>query len=664
MHDPAEHYKQSGVQVADMVAKMTNEYQTQTPSKWAEDKRVLPRSTTPQPGPFSWEPTPYWVEVIDCLDPEDPTRFVIVQKGAQVAATVGILETAIGYYIDYIKHMPILFFTADKELADQRVDENLVPMLQHSGMSHLIQANDEMRANKRGLTNRKISWAGGGYMLPLGAINASKMRSVSAPILLRDEISGWPLTVGRDADPLKLTETRTNSYEQSRKILDLSTPNLTATDAISKRFKIGDQRYYHVPCKHCGEYQKLKFRGIGDGGKKFGLTWKMDDLHTVKPGSVRYVCKYCSGEMVNEDKITIMPKGRWVPTAKPRIPHCRSYHLSALYAPYFARTWEAIACAWVEAWDDESNIPVDGELLQVFYNNDLGEPYELATDKIKHYQISPHRRSEYRLGELPGDHPVKNAGGRVEIVTAAVDVHAAFLAVNVMAWAPSGDHRGYAGYCIDYFRIDGDCGNADAGPWEDLGRIIDGRSYREGDREYPISICLIDSSYLPDTVYSFCAQWDMGVLPLRGRDKPIKGARFQEFDIRENATGTQYLQVTVDTYKDRWSAALRRVWSGIGHMPRNNWSAPIDLPDNAIKELTVEYKREKRDPKSGKLLGTYWYRPGNARQELWDLLGYNTAALEVTALEFCEEKLGLEYLSWEEFWKEAAKGIYWELVPE
>lgn len=85
---------------------------------------------------------------------------------------------------------------------------------------------------------------------------------------------------------------------------------------------------------------------------------------------------------------------------------------------------------------------------------------------------------------------------------------------------------------------------------------------------------------------------------------------------------------TVDIYKDRWSAALKREWSGVGHMPRNNWSAPSDLPDKAIKELTVEYKREKRDPSSGKLLGTYWHRPGNARQELWDLLVYSTCALE------------------------------------
>lgn len=657
--DGGQWYRETGEWLADRIETTTDSYEEKRPSEWAEETRYLPRATTPQPGPFSFDAIPYWREVVDNFDPNSPVQFVAVQKGAQVAATVGILENVIGYEMDYVRTVPVLFFTADKELAELKTETNIVPMIQQSGLGHLIQSNDEMRRNKQGLTNKKIEWAGGGYMLPLGAINANKQRSLSAPILLRDEVSGWPLIVGRDADPMKLTETRTNSYELTRKILDLSTPNITATDVISKRFKLGDQRYYEVPCKHCGKFQVLKFRGVNADGTVFGLVWKKDPDGIIEPGSVRYVCKHCQGEMTNDDKLAIMERGKWVPTAKPSRPNFRSYHLSALYAPYFARTWEAIAVAWLEAWDDEANIPIDGEALQVFYNNDLGEPYELKADKIKHYQVSPHRRSAYKMGELPGDHPELNAGGRVELLTMTVDVQATWLAVSVFAWAPSGDHKGYAAYTIDYFRIEGDCENADAAPWEELAKIIDDRRYVDGDREYPITMSLIDASYLPDTVYGFCAQWDAGVYPLRGRDKPTKGARFQEFEIRENATGTRYVLATVDIYKDRWSAALKREWSGVGHMPRNNWSAPSDLPDKAIKELTVEYKREKRDPSSGKLLGTYWHRPGNARQELWDLLVYNTAALEVVALDVCEQRLGLEYLSWPDFWEEAATGLYW-----
>lgn len=506
-------YKQTAEWLAVQIENTTDSYQEKLPSEWAEEVRYLPRATTPQPGPFSFDAIPYWREVVDNFDPNSSVQFVAVQKGAQVAATVGILENVIGYQIDYIRTMPVLFFTADKELAELKTETNIVPMIQQSGLGHLIQSNDEMRRGKQGMTNKKIEWAGGGYMLPLGAINANKQRSLSAPVLLRDEVSGWPLVVGRDADPMKLTETRTNSYELTRKILDLSTPNITATDVISKRFKLGDQRYYEVPCKHCGEYQVLKFRGVNADGTSFGLIWRKDIEGIIEPGSVRYVCKHCQGEMTNDDKLSIMSKGKWVPTAKPSRPNYRSYHLSAMYAPYFARTWEAIAIAWLEAWDDESNIPIDGEALQVFYNNDLGEPYELKADKLKHYQISPHRRAEYKMGELPGDHPVKNAGGRVELLTMTVDVQASWLAVSIFAWAPSGDHKGYASYTIDYFVLEGDCENADAKPWVELGAIIDDRRYIDGDREYPISMTMVDASYLPDTVYSFLCTMGRRRLP-------------------------------------------------------------------------------------------------------------------------------------------------------
>lgn len=639
---------------------ITDDFQELRPSEWAEATRYLTRATTPKPGPFSFDDTPYWREVVDCFDPNSDVQFVAVKKGAQVAATVGVLENIVGYYIDYVRTSPMLFFTADAELAKLRVDTNLVPMIQASGMSHLIQNNDELRANKRGMTDKKIEWAGGGYLLPLGAINANKQRSLSAPVLLRDEVSGWPLTVGRDADPMQLTETRTNAYDLTRRILDLSTPNVAATCAISKRFLLGDQRVYHVPCKHCGGHQALRFRGRNDDGTFFGLRWETDGGSVVS-GSVRYVCKHCSAEMTNEDKVLIMGGGEWRPTAKPSRPNFRSYHLSALYAPVFARSWESIAYAWQEAWDDEHNTPKDAEKLQVFYNNDLGEAFEVKADRIKLHQISPHRRNDYHLGQVPNAHAVTHTGGPIMLLTMTVDVQESWLAVGVMAWSPSDDRAGYAGYLIDYWRLDGSSTEReDADVWVALADKIDNLRYKTNDgRELPISVTAVDASYRTDTVYSFCAQWETGVYPLRGRDKPIRSGRMKEFDVLESAIGTRYLAVTVDLYKDRWSAALKRQWNGVDKMPRNFLSVPGNLPDKALNELTVEYVREKRDPQSGKLLGTYWHRPGHARQELWDLLVYNTACLEVLAHDVCTNELEIDALIWSEFWAVIEDGRYW-----
>ena len=667
MQSPDEYYYAQANATADLLAATTDTHVLLSPSDWAEKKRYLPSQTTARPGPFSWDPTPYWREPLDCMSQDSSIHFVAIQKGAQVAATVGVLENVIGYYAEHVRTMPILFFTADDGLAKMRMDVNVVPMFQSSGFDDIIQSNDTMRKGKQGLTNTKVEWAGGGFLIPLGAINDNKQRSLSAPILLRDEGSGWPLKVGKEgADPFKTTETRTNSYELTRKVLDLSTPTTTGTCAISKRFALGDQRYYHVPCIHCGEKQVLKFRGTNkETGLVYGLTWDTemtDSGPTVKAGTVRYTCEHCAREMVNEHKALFMKDGEWIPTATPSQPDFRSYHVSAMYAPSFARTWEAIARAWVEAWDDVENRPKDIEKLQVFYNNDLGEPFEARTNKLKAHQVSPHKRASYRCGELPMQHAIERTGGPLEIVTMAVDVQASWLAVKVMAWSPSADNSGYNGYMVEYIVIEGDCTTPDSEPWAQLADMIDHKTYEAGGRSFRIAVTQVDASYESDVVYSFCSQWDVGVYPLRGRDKPIKGGRIKEFDMQENATGTRYCSVTVDLYKDRWSHALARQWNGLGPMPRNNWSAPIDVEDKVLNHLTVEYKVKQKDPKSGKVLGSYWHRPNNARQELWDLLVYNTAALEMVAYDVCEQHAGIEALVWPEFWALAKEGMFWQSV--
>lgn len=658
-YDPMAHFRNGAELVASLIDGTTEEWETLLPSQWAETVRYLPRSTSPKPGPFSFADTPYWREVVDCFSQDSDVHFVAVKKGAQVGATVAVLENLVGYLIDYIRSSPCLFYTADAELAQTRMDTAIMPMIQASGIGHLIQANDSLRANKRGATDKKLEWAGGGYMLPLGAVNASKQRSYSAPWLLRDEVSGWPLLVGRDGDPMVLTETRTNSYELTRRILDLSTPTTKETCSISKRYDLGDRRHYFVPCRHCGEMQVLKFRGRTDDGVFFGLRWETDD-GVIVGGSVRYVCQFCSKEMINEDKAVIMPAGEWRPTAKSSRPGFRSYHLPALYAPPFARTWEAIARSWSDAWDDSSNLVKDGEKLQVFYNNDLGEAYEIKADRLKPYQVSPHKRHEYAMGQVPSRHAEVHAGGQIMILTMSVDVQASWLAVTIYGWAPSADNAGYAAYLVDYWHMQGETELPDAPVWGELSDIIDRKVYQINDgRSMPVSLTLIDASFRPDTVYQFCSQWDSGVMPLRGRDKPIRGGRMREFSVEESSTGVRYVAVTVDLYKDRWSAAMKRQWNGIDSLPRNCLSLPANIPDNHMNELTVEYVREKRDPQSGKMLGTYWHRPGGVKNELWDTTIYCTAALELIAHDVCVNEVGIDALIWSEFWEIAKDGRYW-----
>ena len=45
-----------------------------------------------------------------------------------------------------------------------------------------------------------------------------------------------------------------------------------------------------------------------------------------------------------------------------------------------------------------------------------------------------------------------------------------------------------------------------------------------------------------------------------------------------------------------------------------------------------------------------WHRPGGARNELWDLLIYNNAALDMVAHDICRRQLDLEVVNWQGFY--------------
>ena len=83
--------------------------------------------------------------------------------------------------------------------------------------------------------------------------------------------------------------------------------------------------------------------------------------------------------------------------------------------------------------------------------------------------------------------------------------------------------------------------------------------------------------------------------------------------------------------------------------PHGHFNAPIDVDDRQLRELTVEVKREKIEKRTGKRVGFEWHRPSGAANELWDLLIYANAALDLIAWDL--SKLSdMEFTNWPAFW--------------
>lgn len=646
MYSPSLLFQQDYEQWAyDQFFELTDQVNNISPSEWAEQTRYLPSSVSPIPGFYSYDITPYLREIVDCADIRSPIREVSMMKGAQIGATVGTLENIIGYGIDVVKSAPMMLLTADGELAQLRMEQYIQPMIQQSDLFPLITSADETNKRRSGMTQKKIEWFGGGFLVPFGANNANKLRSISMRFLLEDEIDGFVDNIGKQGCPSKLAEGRTKAFHNFRKIYRISTPLIKGISKIEKAFKEGDQRYYFVPCKKCGEKQILKFRGVNkETGEVYGLVWEMDENNHLLPDTVRYHCQFCSHPHTNSDKTFMLPRGEWQPTAKPSIPDIRSYHLSSLYAPASMFPWSAMVSAYLKGWDMKRDEAIDINALQEFYNNNLGEPFEIRGDRLKMHEVSRHKRDFYRYGNIPNK-AIADYGGPIEALICAVDVHKRHLNVSIMGFTANLNP-----YLIDYFYLEGDCENLeDPDTWKKLEEIIESNYTDDTGRTYHISNTGIDQQYNTDIVLAFCEMYESGVYPLAGKASPNQKQAIREFNPFVTKKGSIGYQISVDLYKDRYAPVLRRSWDGLSIQKPWTFNCPKDITKQQLKELTTEYKRVK-ETKEGRRIGYEWYRPPGVPNELWDLLVYSTALLEIMAWDVMCNQREQEIMVWAEFW--------------
>jgi len=638
--------------VLEEVDGLTESVEHLRPSDFNEENRYLPESVTSIPGYIRYDVNPFMKEIIDCADIDSGVREVNVKKGVQITYTT-LLESVMLYYMAHAKTLPLMYITADKELAKARIENNVIPMINQSGFSHIIRSSDEGNTRKTGKTADHLQWEGGGYMVPFGARNADKMRSYSIAVMLKDEIDAWPDTVGKDGDPDALSDDRCSGYWERRKIFRGSTPLIKGKSKIESAYRRGDQRVYNILCKSCGFPQSLRWETIDkESGIIGGFQWDTDDGVLVLE-SVRYCCQNCGHEHYEHDKERLFSAdhgAHWHPTARPIEPGIRSYHLPALYSPIGMQPWYKCVSAYLRGFDPVEKKVRDIGKYQVFYNNILAEPFEILGSKVRFTQVSAHRRPIYRLGTIPNEYAAQHSGSPILFLTCQVDVHKKNLAVSVMGWT-----RDACCYVVDYWRFEVDndedeCGELSSPVWGRLRELLEETTYTADDgKEYRIALTLVDAGYANDTVTQFCSDYAAGVYPILGRDRPAKNQTIKEFAEFTTQAGTIGYRILVDHYKDRMAPVLRREWvEDSGLQKPYHFNAPVDITDKQLKELTVESRREKIDDKGNTVY--FWYRPGNAANELFDLLGYGYAAVEILAWSICIQHFELDTIDWEKFW--------------
>lgn len=578
----------------DSFAKACRPRSKMTGSEWADKYRYIAPGTTPEPGPWRTDRVPYLREPMD-ISTDRSTETIVMMCSSQVGKSEFLLNV-MGYYVDQ-EPAPQLMLQPTLEAADSFSKERIDPTFKHSDglKGKLEESGTESRGSSRKTSNTiRMKHYAGGYIAMVGSNSATGLSSRPIRILLADETDRYEST--KEGDPLALAIQRTTNFH-NKKICLVSTPSVSGRSKIEDWFNKSDQRYYHVPCQHCGSGQRLKWSQV---------KWDKDDDGSVILESSRYECEHC-GEVMRgygRPDQDILAAGWWEKTN----PSSRiaGFHLNSLYSP-----WVELY-KLVEEWTT-AQAKRDKEGLMEFINLKLGEPWVERSDDDFDYEHMHAKRREYYNGELPDG---------VLLLTAGVDVQDTYLAVEVVGWGKDKESWG-----VDYKIFMGDPGQSVV--WNQLDEYLqNGWHFEDGTRLDVACTCIDSGGHFTTEVYEFCKPREVrrifAIKGVGGQGKPFIGK-----PVRNNRVGAVRFDIGVDQGKTNIMARARIEEEGPGycHFPREaERGYDLDYFRGFLSEkLEFKYVNGRTSIKWVKIY---------ERNEPLDVRNYATAAMEILNPDF------------------------------
>lgn len=413
------------------------------PSEWAESNVRIPIGNA-VPGPIRFDNAPYQREPLDMTARADCNRITLMW-GAQVGKT----QTGLCAQAYKIAQNPV------SQMMCQPSQGDLTTWLE-TKFNPLVEANENLQSllakprGRDGVNNQRMKSYAGGFLMFAWSGSPKTMRGRSAPFILCDETDGYDRTA--EGHPVGLLWQRAATFGDQRLLLEISTPTIKGGSWIESAFLQGDQRYFMIPCPHCGERQRLLWEFV---------SWSKDEQGEHLPETARYACKHCGALWNDGERISAIRRGEWQAT-KPFRGHA-SYHLSELYSCF--RKLGDIVQSFLDkkAAND----------LQTFVNVSLAETWEEQGEQVESSNLIS------RAIAYPAPVP---AGGLV--LTAGIDAQQDRLEVEIVAWG-----LGEESYSIDYVILWGDPLNDEV--WDDLSELLDQTYQHESGAQLKIlSACL------------------------------------------------------------------------------------------------------------------------------------------------------------------------------
>lgn len=401
-------------------------------TRWCEQNIVFD-DRSPIKGPFRISRFPFLREIHEVLSPEHPCQEVTVRGSAQIGKTVSIIQPTLGQWFEYTS-LDALVVHPTTTAAKEWVMNKWLPMRRDTRALRDI-FGDGRGENSDTLLNQETLRRNGSLKVT-SAGSPADLTGTSRRLVVMDDLAKWEMT--DKGDPEALAESRARAFPD-RKLLRVSTALIKGTCRITRAWERSDQRYYFVPCPHCGHEAPFTW-------ENFKLS-----LHPERIYSAHFTCESCGCAIMHKDKEKIVGRGRWVAT-NPRGDH-PGFSFWQAYVPHLDWSDIAVSYAKMMGWtrlgatsETEAAVAdkVEAETEQVFYNDVLGLPYEQAS-KGPNWEALRNRVENAEEGSVL-DLKVLPATGF--LLTAGVDCQADRIEVQVVAFG-----RNYRRWTVDYITI-------------------------------------------------------------------------------------------------------------------------------------------------------------------------------------------------------------------
>jgi phage terminase large subunit GpA-like protein len=287
---------------------------------WADAFRMLSPEAAAQPGRWKTSKEPMARGPMNAMS--DPmVEKVTVMCAAQIMKTELLLNTA-AYYI-HGDPAPILMVQPTVEMAEAFSKDRVAPMIRDTDVLKEV-FSGKSRDSSDTILQKAFP---GGRLTMTGANAPATLASRPIRVVLCDEVDRFPLSAGKEGDPVGLAEKRTTTF-WNRKIALVSTPTIKGISRIEASYEEGDRRRYHVPCPSCGVRQVLEWKGV---------KWNKDETGAHDPDSAYYECQapadpetgeICAHQWTEAERLEAVSEGEWI-AERPFKGHA-SFHASQL----------------------------------------------------------------------------------------------------------------------------------------------------------------------------------------------------------------------------------------------------------------------------------------------------------------------------------------------